>query len=111
MIETKYIRDREIIRSVAKKEDGGPLETLVFDSISRAKKRSRKMQMEHGGLGQGYVSLLKETKKRKRPNKYGYKGKNRTQEKELQTSNESLNDALVDIYRESLKRKYRKIQK
>lgn len=69
MMQTEYIRDGNTIRSVEKKEDGGPKDTFIFPSISKAKKESRRLQIgKNGSLGNGYVMLLvKEKKKGPKP--------------------------------------------
>lgn len=58
MKETKYIRNGKNIRSVAKKEDGTPVERFDFKSINAAKRKSRELQMENDrGLGLGSVRV------------------------------------------------------
>ncbi len=52
---TEYIRERNKLTSTKLSEDGNPHETLVFDSINKAKKASKDMQKANGGLGCGYV--------------------------------------------------------
>ena len=64
MIETKYYREGCVIKSAAEKEDGNPEEVIAHGSISKAKKKSRMMQMQNGGLGRGYLqTIVKEPKR------------------------------------------------
>jgi len=50
-----YIRKGSNILSIERKEDGSHKEVLTFDSINQAKKKSREIQLAHGGLGRGSV--------------------------------------------------------
>lgn len=58
-MKTEYYREGCIIKSVAKKEDGNPEDMTIHGSISKAKKKSHIMQMQNGGLGRGYLKVIR----------------------------------------------------
>ncbi len=78
MVETEYYRCGSTIRSVALNADGHSTTIEHHDSIGKAKRVSRMMQLGNGGLGAGYVKVLQpkaKPKKGKIPGKYSNKYK------------------------------------
>ncbi len=63
MVQTKYYRCDNIIRSVELNDTGHSLSRQQYNSTNQAKKESRRMQIVNGGLGAGYVKVLKRKKK------------------------------------------------
>lgn len=55
---TKYIRNGSTITSVEKDGEGNPVEIMQHESLNKAKKKSRSIQIaEDGAIGRGSVML------------------------------------------------------
>lgn len=54
-VETKYIRKGRVITRI----DVDPPDVLAFDSVNKAKAESLKLQKANGGLGAGFVKVVR----------------------------------------------------